>query len=140
MVDGKRKALMFKQGLIGANDGAGGWQDEPVLLSHAHGTNSYDRTTKMISVVIRGDRPLKIVQMPVVSVGMSLAVSESEVCVCPPPPRCVPSCSLANTVVLNVLIVLTLSLSYSVSSSGPWRRPSFPASLPCWAFLPAALW
>lgn len=87
MVDGKRKALMFKQGLIGANDGAGGWQDEPVLLSHAHGTNSYDRTTKMISVVIRGDRPLKIVQMPVVSVGMSLAVSETEVCVCVSPPR-----------------------------------------------------
>ena len=78
LLDGKRKALLHKQGRLAGNNPDGSWTDEDVALGDAHGTNTYDRRSKMLRLVIKGDQPLTVVQMPVVQVGMNLAVSEAD--------------------------------------------------------------
>ena len=78
MLDGKRKALLHKQGRIAGNNADGSWTDDTVELGDAHGTNAYNRRTKMIHVAIKGDGAVLIQQMPVVQVGMNLAVSEAD--------------------------------------------------------------
>ena len=78
MVDGKGKAYLHKQGRLAGNNPDGSWTNMNVALGDAHGTNTYHRGTKMLRLVIRGDRPVTVVQMPVVQVGMNLAVTEAD--------------------------------------------------------------
>ena len=76
MVDGVFKQQLVREGKWPSNQADGsGWTNEFPTAYHRHGTNAFNRVTRTLDVVLRGDRPLDIRVMPVVQVSMSLAVS-----------------------------------------------------------------
>jgi hypothetical protein len=73
MLNGSYKRELVRQGKYPPNNGKN-WTDNVVVPGQPHGTNTFDRRTRMISVVIQGSQQLSIKVMPVIQISMTMAV------------------------------------------------------------------